>query len=133
MKTVRSKRIVKVLIDDKHRKSFPLFMADYIQLIPADTIFRLSKGMRLTDKDKESVSQYVYNSMVAKYLIDLKKSEPYVYDVIKNADIVGSRKINLKYSPSYYETLFNNEISVKCPDYIFEYSTNKLQTINRNY
>lgn len=68
MKTVATKRIVKIIIDDKHRKSFPLFMLDYVNNIPAEEIIKMSKGMRLNDNDHLIASPYVFDTLVNNYL-----------------------------------------------------------------
>lgn len=133
MKTQKTERIIKVLIDDKHKKSFPLYMENYVELIPSDEILKMSKGMRLTDSDYLIAHPFVYNELKKDFLDNIKKSEPYAYDIVKNAKAVGVRKINLKYSDGYYELFFDNNISMKCPEYLFKYSANKMPTINRNY
>lgn len=133
MKTVATKRIVKVFIDDKHRKSFPIFMLDYLNNIPAEQIAKMSKGMRLTDGDKSIASPYIFDILLKNYLEHIKKTESYSFDVIKNAKAVGTRRIKLKYSADYYELYFDNNISMKCPDYLFDYSANKMPSLNRNY
>lgn len=133
MKTIATKRIVKIMIDDKHRKSFPLFMLDYVMNIPAEEIWKMSKGMRLTDNDHTIASPYVFDTLVNDYLNIIKKNEPYTYDVIKNAKIIGTRKVNQKYAANYFELYFDNNISMKCPEYIFNYSVNKMPALNRNY
>jgi|SRR6478735_1956319 len=133
MKTIATKRIVKVLIDEKHRKSFPLFMLDYVNNIPAEEIVKMSKGMRLTDSDHVIASPYVFDTLVYNYLEYIKKSEPYSYDIVKKAKVIGTRKIKQKYSADYFELYFDNNISMKCPEYIFNYSANKMPTLNRNY
>lgn len=133
MRTIATKRIVKVLIDDKHRKSFPLFMLDYVNNIPAEEIIKMSKGMRLTDSDHEIASPYVFDTLLYNYLEHIKKHEPYSYDIVKNAKVVGTRKIILKHAANYFELYFDNNISMKCPEYIFNYSANKMPRLNRNY
>lgn len=133
MKTIATKRIVKIIIDDKHRKSFPLFMLDYVINIPSEEICKMSKGMRLTNNDHVIASPYVFDTLVNYYLSTIKKNEPYAYDVIKKAKVVGTRKVNQKYAANYFELYFDNNISMKCPEYIFNYSTNKMPTLNRNY
>lgn len=133
MKTAKTQRIIKVFIDDKHRKSFPLYMENYVNLIPAEQIDKMSKGMRLNDSDHIISHSYVYDKLVSDYLEVIKKQEPYAYDAVKRAKPVGTRKINNKHSEGYFELYFHNNISMKCPEYIFKYSVNKMPELNRNY
>lgn len=134
MKTIeKSKRIVKIIIDGKHKKSFPLFMYDYLNLIPEEKILLMSRGKRLTHHDHEIASPFVYDKMLNNYLLEIESNEAYVFDVIKNIKPTGVRKINSKYSEGYFEIYFDNNISVKCPEHIFRFSPNKMPSLNRNY
>ena len=108
-------------------------MLEYVNNIPVEEIVKMSKGMRLTDNDHLIASPYVFDTLVHNYLEYIKKSEPYTYDVVKKAKIIGTRKIKQKYSDDYFELYFDNNISMKCPECIFNYSANKMPALNRNY
>lgn len=135
MKTVETtKRIAKVLIDGKHRKSFPLFIAGLIEKIPESEINKMSKGLRLNDKDRKISSPYIFDKIVYDYFEDIKREEPYVFELLSKSTVVGVRKVNTKFAEDKFEILMSdNNLSVKCPEYIYQFSNNKLTDINRMY
>jgi hypothetical protein len=134
MKTITTQRIVKVFIDDKHRKSFPLFMADLILKIPASEICKMSKGMRLNDKDHQIASPYVFDRLVAEFLETLKKTEPYIFELTVKNPVIGTRKVNTKQLDPRYELIFGNGgVKIKCPEHLYRFSNNKATTVNLNY
>lgn len=60
MTTEETKRIVKVFIDGKHVKSFPLILKNSIKNISAETINTLSKSKTLSSSDVGIISHFVF-------------------------------------------------------------------------
>lgn len=134
MKTIITQRVVKVFIDEKHRKSFPIFMEDLISTIPAEEICKMSKGMRLTDSDCRIASNFVFQGLVDIFLEDLKKEEKYIFELTLNNPIEGVRKVNERGFHTRFELCFkNNHVRIKCPEHLYRFSMDILPTVNSNY
>ena len=134
MKKVITKRIVKLFIEGKHRKSFPVFMGNLINKIPTEEICKMSKGMRLTDADCKIASNFIFQGLVNIFLEDLKKEEKYIFELTQNNPIEGVRKVNERGFNTRFELCFtNNYVKVKCPEHLYKFAINKLPTVNLNY
>lgn len=96
MKTEITKRTIKVFLDDKHRKSFPLWMKEHFHLLSADAIDSLSKSKTLNPDDVRAISPIIFTSMLNDFLDRLKKEEKYVYELVQNKECLGARFVYSK-------------------------------------
>jgi len=135
MKTTETtKRIVKIIIDGKHVKSFPLFMQDEVNLIPETIVNTLSPKLILSDTDCAKVAPFVFTNLCDKFLIQLKKDEKYIWELTINNPIEGVRIVNTRDSKKRTELVFkNNSVKISCPEHLYKFAVTILPTANLNY
>jgi len=135
MKTTETtKRIVKIIIDGKHVKSFPLFMQDEVNLIPETIINTLSPKLSLSDTDCAKVAPFVFQNLCDKFLDQLKKDERYIWELTINNPIEGVRIVNPRAGKKRTELVFkNNSVKISCPEHLYKFAVTILPTANLNY
>jgi len=137
MKTESTKRIVKIIIDDKHRKSFPLFMKDHIPTQSQElkeAIVKTSKSMQISCKDAELIAPFVFDSLVDNFLNELKKSEKYIWELTVDNTLEGFRNVRTWEGKQRSELCFkNNSVKISCPEYLHKYAIVKLPNATSNY
>jgi len=132
--TETTKRIVKIIIDGKHVKSFPLFMKDEAELIPETIVNTLSAKLVLSDTDCAKVAPFVFKNLCDKFLDQLKKDEKYIWELTINNPIEGVRAVNCRVSKKRTELVFkNNSVKISCPEYLYKFAITILPTVNLNY
>lgn len=134
MNTVTTARIVKVFIDGKHRKSFPLILEKYISKIPESLIEDMSASKRLKEIECAEVGFHVFPYLIKDFLIDLEKSEKYVAELVDGMQSIGTRFVNCRnFFDGRFEVCFENGVNIKCPEHLHKFSPKKLPTVNLNY
>jgi len=126
-------RVIKVFIDEKHVKSFPLIFTGLVDKIGFEKIKLMpSKRKSITQDDIVFLGMKVYKQLCLPFLHELLKNEKYVYELVEDKEILGTRKVESKYNPRY-EMVFYNGVKLKVSMLLYKFCPNKLPTVNLNY
>jgi len=117
------------ITDKKHVKTIP---AIYKPIAEEFVLKCNSKGIRLTDTERQLLSTYDFEVSVIDYLEDLELNEKYVYELVKNSKVISARKVQLRHSERF-ELVFENGTKLKCNESIYNQCENKSETVNLNY
>lgn len=132
-----TKRVVKIFIDGKHRKSFPICLKDVIpdsNIDFVDAINKTSKSMTVSNIDAELLSHYLFDEMANVFLEQLKVYEKYIWELTINNQIEGVRNVKTYAGKERTELCFkNNSLKITCPDYFYKYAKVKLPNACLNY
>ncbi len=132
-------RGIQLYIGDKHVKTIS---SKYIGVWNTDFIEDLTKR-RLNDsesqklnrfyKEKKAAAKKVKRELQEKgaikgFLSSLAKTEPYVYELVKDAKPIETRPTQNYFSENWKELVFDNKVRVKIPHTLF----NKLDSLRTN-
>jgi len=132
MKTFeKSTRIVKLLVDGKHIKSFPLAIEHCLLSITDKHIALFDKSKVLKGKDIEIIKHLVFPILLQDFYSELKKNEPYVFELVVNNSVKGVRFVNSKYSGNRFELVLE-KANLKISELLYTYG-DKLPEIHSNY
>jgi len=127
----KSTRNVKLLVDGKHIKSFPLAIEHCLSSITDKHIALFNKSKVLKDKDIEIIKHLVFPILLQDFYSELKKSEPYVFELTVNNSVKGVRFVNSKYSGNRFELVLE-KANLKISELLYTYG-DKLPEIHSNY
>lgn len=78
------------------------------------------------------LSKKDFKKLLASRLKQIRKKEPYVFELVSGKKIKGSRIVNLR-DGIRFELIYEPNISVKVTEMIYELCENKLPEIHSNY
>lgn len=132
-----TKRVVKVYVDGKHRKSFPLYLEKFVlekqsDIDFVDKISKMNKSTVLKESDDAIIAKDVFDFLFLNFKGSIEKYEPHVYSVIKEGAPVGCRIVYPFNQPKRYEICFDNKLSARCDANLYRFA-NKLPDAFLNY
>ena len=127
-----TKRITKLLVNGKHKKSFPLIIGHCVDGITSKEVGKFHKSLGLKDSDIELISHIVFPILLNDFYTVLQKEQKYVFEQIKNNVVIGCRKVNSK-EGSRFELCFDNGLKIKINKLLFKFAIEKLPTAYLNY
>jgi hypothetical protein len=127
-----TKRITKLLVDGKHKKSFPLIIGHCLDGITSKEVDKFHKSLRLKDSDIELILYIVFPILLNDFYTVLQKEQKYVFEQIKNSIVVGCRKVFGRDSERF-EMCFENGTKIKIDELLFKFSIEKLPDAYLNY
>ena len=122
MEIEATKRIVKVFIDGKHRKSFPLYLEDFVGTLDESIILQMDKSVSLKDSDINLIKGEVFSFLLAKFRAGLKTYEKLSFETIKDSEVAGVRIVYPKSGSKRYEMIFDNKIAVRTDEHIYKFA-----------
>jgi len=127
-----TKRITRLLVDGKHKKSFPIAIGHCLGDITPAEIERFDKSLRLKNCDIDIISHIVFPILLEDFYTVLKKEEKYVFERIKNSIVIGCRKVNSR-GGNRLELCFDNGTKIKIDELLFKFTIEKLPNAYLNY
>jgi len=127
-----TKRITKLLVDGKHRKSFPLVLDRCLNKIDINLVNKFEKSLRLKDKDVILISHIVFPYLLELFYKQLQKEEYYVFERIGNSIVVGCREV-ISRDGNRFELCLDNGLKIKIDELLYRFSIVKLTVAYLNY
>jgi len=127
-----TQRIAKILRDGKHIKSFPLSVVHCLEGITGKICDEFEKGLRLQDKYIKLTKKLIFPILLQDFYCELKKEEPYVFELTKGIEAVGCREVILR-DGNRFELLLENGVKIKISELIFKFAIEVFPTVHSNY
>lgn len=129
IKIHKSSRGLWLFIDGKHKKTVPYKYESIIE----DNVIHLSLvHKRLSDSERETLDKLLFAEVLQDYLSELENKEIHLFRMVKNALLIGTRKVFSRYGKRY-ELCFDNKLNLKCYRKMYSKFPVKLPVAFLNY
>lgn len=120
-------RGIKVLVNGVHMKTIPVLLLESFKNHYNKITF--DKKRRITPEERKLLHSYL---VYLKWIRKLRKTEKHLYQLIKEAYPVATRKV-IALDSERFELVLDNNLKVKCPEKIYLMFTTKPNIIHSNF
>lgn len=120
---------LKLFFMGDHYKTIPTIYLEVWRKVDLNTA---KNQKRLSEDERKDLDKEYFQLVYSEFLSELQKNEKYVFELIENAKVVNTQKVETK-TETRNELIFDNGAKVRCSAKLYSLFPEKLDLRYSNY